>query len=251
MGNVHSISSEAALGGVVILSGVAYYKYTQSPTTHTQQSSNSPASKPSKKSKKKNSKQSTSVQADPSSKNKASATPIVVSFPTVLPGQFDAESIASDEPPAAQSKKSKKKKGKGKDKPTSAGVSSAESSTPVPQSKPKQKRSSPSDPLTSKSTVKSAPLIDTVTDGSWTRVESHNRKAKHAAGGQLQPSLSVTTETETGEESPVTERTDEDKDVRAGKSSNENRRTLAEKLLPKPRKTAVDEYVLNVLSTRH
>jgi hypothetical protein len=29
-------------------------------------------------------------------------------------------------------------------------------------------------------------------------VESHNRKAKQAAGGQLQPSLSVTTETETG-----------------------------------------------------
>ena len=75
-------------------------------------------------------------------------------------------------------------------------------------------------------------------------MESHNRKAKQAAGDQQQPSLSVTTETETGDSSPVAERTDEDKDVRAGWSSNENRKTLAEKLLPKPRKTAVDEYVL-------
>jgi hypothetical protein len=76
-------------------------------------------------------------------------------------------------------------------------------------------------------------------------VESHNRKAKQAAGEQ-QPALSVTTETETEESSPVAERTDEDKDVRAGWSSNENRKTLAEKLLPKPRKTAVDEYVFSM-----
>jgi len=75
-------------------------------------------------------------------------------------------------------------------------------------------------------------------------VESHNRTAKQAAEGQLQPSLSVTTETESGESSPVTERTDEDRDVTPAKNSNEKRRTLAEKLLPKPRKTDVDEYVL-------
>jgi hypothetical protein len=47
------------------------------------------------------------------------------------------------------------------------------------------------------------------------------------------------------------ERTDEDRDVAPPRSSNVNRRTLAEKLVPKPRKTAVDEYVVSVLSTAH
>jgi hypothetical protein len=46
----------------------------------------------------------------------------------------------------------------------------------------------------------------------------------------------------------MAERPDEDKDVRAG-WSNENRKTLAEKLVPKPRKTAVDEYVPSILSS--
>ncbi|KIM88394.1 hypothetical protein PILCRDRAFT_814293 [Piloderma croceum F 1598] len=239
MGNVHSLSSQAVLGGIVLLSGVAYYLYPPTPTIHAAKPRDSTPQKPNKKGKKKNSKPSTSLQADSLSKDQGT---VVVAFPTFLPGQFDAESIASDEPSASQPKKSRKKKGKGKDKQTTAGASSAESSTPVPQSKPKQKRSS--EPLTSKSaTVKSAPLIDTTTDGSWTRVESHNRKAQQAAGDQLQPSLSVTTETETGESSPVTERTDEDKDVVPPRSSNENRRTLAEKLLPKPRKTAVDDML--------
>ena len=246
MGNVHSLSSEAVLGGIVIIGGVVYYSYIHSPPAYPQPNK-STSSNANKKGKKKNSKKSTSVEADPLLKGKTNVDPIVVAFPTILPGQFDADSIASDAQPAPQSKqKSKKKKGKGKDKPTTADASSAESSTPVPPSKPKQKRSSPADPSTSaKSTLKSPPSIDTGTDGSWTRVESHNRKAKQATGGELQPSLSVTTETETGESSPVAEKTtDEDRveGVRAG-WANENRRTLAEKILPKPRKTAVDECV--------
>ena len=73
----------------------------------------------------------------PSLKDNAGASPIVVGFPTVLPWQFDAESVASDEH-SSKSEKSKKKKDKGKDKPTTAGGSSAELSTPVPPSKLKQ-----------------------------------------------------------------------------------------------------------------
>ena len=46
------------------------------------------------------------------------------------------------------------------------------------------------------------------------------REAKRAARGQQQPSLSVTTETEAGDYSPVAERTDEDKYFRAGWSLN-------------------------------
>ncbi|KIM74303.1 hypothetical protein PILCRDRAFT_828370 [Piloderma croceum F 1598] len=158
MGNVHSLSSQTVLGGIVLLIGVAYYLYPQTPPTHAAKPSNSTPPKLNKKGKK-NSKQSTFVQADPSSKDQGAVAPIVVPFPTVLPGQFDAESIASDEPPASQSKKSRKKKGKG--------------------------------------------------------------------------NLS----------SLVMERTDDDRDVAPPRSSNVNWRTLAEKLVPKPRKTAVDDML--------
>jgi hypothetical protein len=61
-------------------------------------------------------------------KDNTGASPTVVGFPTVLPGQFDADSVASNEH-LYKSKKSKKKKGKGGDKPMTAGGSSAESST--------------------------------------------------------------------------------------------------------------------------
>lgn len=252
MGNVHSLSSEGAvlaIGGIVVISGVVYYTCIRSSTTTHSQVNQSPPSNSNKKGKKKNSKKSppldekADVFAPPPSNGKVSISPIVVGFPTVLPGQFDAESVASDEQPSKSKKSKKKKKGKGKDKPATASASSAESSTPVPPSKLKQKITPPSEPSTSKSALKSVPSIDTGTDGSWTRVESHNYKAIHAGGDQHKPGLSVTTETETGESSPVAERTDEDKDVRAGWSSSENRKTLAEKLLPKPRKTAVDDML--------
>jgi hypothetical protein len=123
-GNVHSLSSQTVLGGIVLLSGVAYYLYPQTPPTHAAKPSNSTPPKLKKKGKKKNSKQSTFVQADPSSKDQGAVAPIVVAFPTILPGQFDAVSITSDEAPASQSKKSRKK-GKGKYKQTTAGASSA------------------------------------------------------------------------------------------------------------------------------
>jgi hypothetical protein len=110
MGNVRSFSSQAVLGGIVLLSGVAYYLYGyQTPTIHVAKPSDSVSPKPNKKGKKKKSKQSTPLQANSSSKDQGAVAPIVVAFPTVLPGQFDAESIASDEPPASQSKKSRKK----------------------------------------------------------------------------------------------------------------------------------------------
>jgi hypothetical protein len=111
------------------------YLYPQTSTIHVAKPSDSVLPKPNKKGKKKNSKQSTPLQADSPSKDQGAVAPTVVAFPTVLPSQFDAELIASDEPPPSQSKKSRKKKGKGKDKQMTAGVSSAELSMPVPQSK--------------------------------------------------------------------------------------------------------------------
>lgn len=244
MGNIHSLSSEAIVGGVVLVGGVAYYSYTQ--VSHPDAASLSQEAGPSEAASKKGKKKKKgSASTEPTSIAEEKAAPRVVGFPAVLPGQFDAESVASDEPPSQiQPKKTKKKKAKGKNTtgatttPVESGVvSSAESATPVPRSstpKQKQKKKSPSaDPSSSKPTLKSAPSIDTGTDGSWTRVESSSRRAKQ------QPSDAAGT---TGtEDSPIADRTDDDA---AQPASTENRRTLAEKLVPKPRKTRVDEYVV-------
>ena len=86
------------------------------------------------------------------------------------------------------------------------------SSTPVPR--PPAKR-------------KSTPVLD---DGPWTRVES--RKRGVAQQQQPQPAASdagITTSV-TGTSSPVTERTEDEHAL----ATEENRRTLAERLLPKP-----------------
>ena len=165
--------------------------------------------------------------------------PTVVAFPSVVPGGFDAQPqpaeppapAATAEAAAAASKPKKKKKGKkaaggGPAIPLDAQSDSSatapeSSSTPVPR--PAAKR-------------KSTPVLD---DGPWTRVES--RKRGVAQQQQPQPAASdagITTSV-TGTSSPVTERTEDEHAL----ATEENRRTLAERLLPKPRKTHVEECV--------
>ena len=242
MGNIHSFSSEAIAASIVLVGGIAYYNYSQvsHPSIAQGAGPSTPASKKGKKKKK------ASASAEPTSTvEEEKAAPGVVGAPAVLPGQFDAESVASDEPSSqVQPKKSKKKKAKGKNATgttitpaESVVVSSAESAIPVPPastSKQKQKKKSPpANPSSSKPTVKSAPSIDTGTDGSWTRVESSSRRGKQRLNDPA-----VTTGTE---DSSIADRTDDDV---THSPSTENRQTLAEKLLPKPRKTPVDEYVV-------
>src|ERR1700676_5286023 len=114
MGNVQSLSPQTVLGGIVIIGGVVYYAstYAQSSITHLHHANQSTSSNANKKGKKKSTKKSPPVEQKtdiftPLPKGKASVTPIDVGFPTVLPGQFDAESVASEELPS-QSKKPKK-----------------------------------------------------------------------------------------------------------------------------------------------
>ena len=87
-------------------------------------------------------------------------------------------------------------------------------------------------------------------DDGWTKVEAKKTaRAQQKASGSGAPQLEVSTSdagvttsvTGTGNSSPVTERT-EDSQL-ADSATLENRRTLAEKLLPKPRKTGVEECV--------
>ncbi|KDR66137.1 hypothetical protein GALMADRAFT_273747 [Galerina marginata CBS 339.88] len=97
------------------------------------------------------------------------------------------------------------------------------------------------------------------TDSSWTRVGSHRRgpTATDADSSALSAEADPTTSdagitpSVTGNSSPVVERrmstSTEDEsfllNVNVTRGSGENRRTLAEKLLPKPRKTGVDDML--------
>lgn len=175
----------------------------------------------------------------------ASATevePTVVRFPAVVPGGFDAAGPAESTPapaPAAAAAKQKKKK-KSKKPATAAGIpldAQSDSSATAPESstpaaRPQAKR-------------KSTPVLD---DGPWTRVESRKRTTPApAAGSSAAPELEraasdvgITTSV-TGTSSPVAERTEDEQP-----GSEAQRRTLAERLQPKPRKTHVEEYVLSL-----
>jgi hypothetical protein len=165
--------------------------------------------------------------------------------------------------------------------PASAPVSSAidylsESSIKEAGKKPKKQQpqgGQPQPPMTSSSTVtamlasqltrplqQSTTSIDT--DGSWTRVGRGKGKSAGGASHSAAPTSTttsdagMTTTSPTADSSPVTGLStaatlDDDRGEEASfllnvnererDSSDNNRRTLAEKLLPKPRKTGVDE----------
>ncbi|KAF7982495.1 hypothetical protein HWV62_28082 [Athelia sp. TMB] len=228
MGNTLSLSStaELILTGLVIAGGVVYYTYVHP-------AAGSPAAQASASLKAKKGKKKVAGGAKATGDESGVRTPIVVGFPTVLPGQFDADSAVSDAAPALSTsqtsslaKKSKKKKGSKSATPTPAPadepVSSAESETQQPLASTKGKKAKAKQAGKEKpkeQTLRPSPSIDTGTDGSWTRVGRRG--------------------TETGDSSPTAERTDDDRVTAAV----ENRRTFAEKMLPKPRKTAVDDMI--------
>lgn len=193
--------------------------------------------------------------------------PIVVPFPhVIMPGEFETVLPSSDERGAHATKSKGKKKKQGKQEKQVAhdieqlashsGSSTAapgSSGTIMPSKSLNEEKEEPS-------IRSSSPSFDT--DSSWTRIDHQQRtarprgaKLKAAAIRSGDEEIAITTDLTTGNDVgpfngdfPVTERTDTDKDatamLAAGTSTSgddSNRRTLAEKLLPKPRKTAVDE----------
>lgn len=167
--------------------------------------------------------------------------PTAVEFSAVVPGGFEP---AAEQAPATSAVTSKlKKKKKAKKATTSASqvpldaqsdssATAPESFTPVPR------------PIATRR--KSTPIIDT--DEPWTRVESKKRSARplHSAASAAasssataEPAASEVTTSVTDTSSPVNERTEDEQAL----GTADNRRTLAERLLPKPRKTHVEEYV--------
>ena len=251
MGSAQSlISAEAALTAAVVAGaiGLGYSQYSHKPNVSAQDSATPPPGA------KKGKKKKPASQSD--STNLGSTSSSQVGAPDAVPGQFDPTTLAAPEDtPVPKPKKGKKKKGKAIND-TATTVSSADnrSESSAGQSKHKSKRQSAAPSQLTKPLKQSTTSIDT--DGSWTRVESrrrtHHETASVSGEGPSGPSAEVTnsdagaTTSATGNSSPVAERTEDEAFIL---STGEHQRTLAERLLPKPRKTGVAEYVLFLFLT--
>lgn len=193
--------------------------------------------------------------------------PIVVPFPhVIMPGEFGAVVPTLDDQGAHATqnkgkKKKQKKQKKGAPEPlascsggdASAPGSSGKTTIDIDMSSKSLKEEEEDLRIRS-----SSPSLDT--DSSWTRIDHHQgtarprgTKLKAAATGLGDRGLAITTdfiaESDAGPstgDSSIADRMDEDASADAatitstGDNQN-NRRTLAEKLLPKPRKTVIDE----------
>lgn len=177
-----------------------------------------------KKNKKK--KKADGASPSPALETETERKPVVVRFPPVasVPGEFDSGSNASlepSEPAQPKVKKAKKKKAKraapaGTQSDSSAGAgpsSSLHSLQPISAGgKPEQKET-----------------LSVDTDSSWTQVNSRRRKEASDAA----PSAEHTSDAGLAASS-VGERSEEE-------AEEVNRKTFAEKMLPKPRKTGVED----------
>ncbi|KAM5544227.1 hypothetical protein V8D89_001887 [Ganoderma adspersum] len=250
MGSVQSYLPVAA-----VIAGAAAYGYVQlnRPAVaphHAGPSSSASASTSETSSKKQKQKKKAGTGAGAGTSEKETdahpAEPIVVPFPSVVPGSFDAPSPTTPSEPQTKPKNKKKKAkktgaGGGADAQSESSATAPESSAAVRTTKPKKGGA-----------AGKPPALDT--DG-WTKVDTKKKPAKAGAavaetaegsgsqGQGLEVSTSdLATSVTTGNSSPVMERT-EDEGHLADSVSLENRRTLAEKLLPKPRKTGVEDLL--------
>ncbi|KAG1752286.1 uncharacterized protein EDB91DRAFT_1101566 [Suillus paluster] len=181
--------------------------------------------------------------------------PTIVPFPHVIPGEFNAVQPSSDDQgfEAKKDKTKKKQKKKQKQKETGAvpdvaserrtsqsGGDTPGTSFDIPSgmSSPKEEEK-----LRSSQIRSSSPSFDT--DSSWTRIDTRQRTARGVKTTAASV-LAITTDMTSSDVGPSTG----DSSVAEAASASadagtrgDNRRTLAEKLLPKPRKTAVDDML--------
>ncbi|KII87029.1 hypothetical protein PLICRDRAFT_55089 [Plicaturopsis crispa FD-325 SS-3] len=209
------LSAEVVVTASAFAGAVALAAYTQHARAQSE-SPPSPAQKPGKKGKKK--------------KTAAAAAPSA--GPAAIPGGFDADAPETPKPEPAASSKPKPAAASKLESPAAP-----KSETPVaPKAKkPKKKKAKEHEPAPQAVSHEKASSDDT--DGSWTRVKP--RRAAHpvdAAAGPSNADASVSTGTGTGTE-------DDDEEQTPPARAPDNVRTLAEKLVPKPRKTKVDDML--------
>ncbi|KAH9839959.1 uncharacterized protein C8Q71DRAFT_470692 [Rhodofomes roseus] len=249
MGSAQSHVAEALAATLVVAGAAVVYSY--KPSSSQAHSDPAPVSVSAAGKNKKNTKKK--AGAEPvSPAEKPTTKPTVVQFPPVVPGAFegssaplDTEATPESAPKATKSKKKKSKKanasGAGASRPVDAMSESSATAPESPAAAPARPIAKSRKASTPKATPPPPPTVDT--DGSWTRVESKQRKDSEQptpldAGTS---DAGVTTTSFTGNSSPTATASDEEGDVKA--STSDNRRTLAERLLPKPRKTGVDDML--------
>lgn len=231
MGSVVSLPTAISLA--LITGGIVYGFLEKRPPppawnapSFTQKSDEATATEKKKSKKKKGAK----TEEASSQKQEIQPTPNVVEFPAVVPGGFEPVTHPAAADAAAKPKAKKKKKAKraGSAADGAGGGTRAipldarsESSATAPES---------STPVSRPTKRKSPPVGDE--DGSWTRVESRKRHDTRPT-----PSDAGITTSVTDTSSPVIEPTEDEH----SHGTDANRRTLAEKLLPKARKTGVEE----------
>ncbi|KAG5648414.1 hypothetical protein DXG03_004988 [Asterophora parasitica] len=281
------VTPSSALTAAVVVAGalgVGYAQLSASAASATVNSSPSESSKSKAKAKGGNKKKDSSQQESTPQVN-------VVHSPAVLPGGFDAEPSVSEilagevgvvDSPGTTKKKTKKSKAKKSAQNLSAREVSAltpapseplapEPVTSVPASKKSKKSKKKASaatllvPASSTSTVPSSPelslrhsIISTSgvdTDSSWTRVESRRVRPSVASAGGPAATATATSASEAGEDKEEEEEEEEEAQEIPLVPRPDARRPLAERLLPKPRKTGVAEYVpfptFNVLADAH
>ena len=178
--------------------------------------------------------------------------PIVMSCLSIVPGGFGGDTTTSaveQDTDAGSSVKPKKKKKKGKSKKAvteeagSSGQVEEKSDAASPPESSTLGRSASGKKRLQLGEAGSAGLDDSEM---WTRVESRRKLKSQPSDSKGGPQDAVSdagiTTSVTGNSSPATE--DEADPVTQPESSSgpkENRKTLAEKLTPKPRKTGVEE----------
>ena len=275
MGSAQSyISSEAALTALVV-AGAIGLGYTQIGRSSTTVRSSTDTTPQSGKGKKKRTKPNVVFSGDFSDKGHTDSDKLehltVQNSPPGFPGQFEPTTspdshlsdIAVTSSSLSKAKKPKKKKTKSAatTDPIVREVvasSSADYSSEVSNKSRTKNVKRQQQPQSSSSQMtrvqESTASIDT--DGSWTRVGSVRRQTPLAT-----TTFDATTSDadtgltpQTGSSSPVAERGTEGEesssfllDIGSRESGENPRKTLAEKLLPKPRKTGVDELSFNPL----
>ncbi|KZT07497.1 uncharacterized protein LAESUDRAFT_742921 [Laetiporus sulphureus 93-53] len=250
MGSAQSYFSGAAIT-TLLIAGAAAVVYVYVQYTPPSDSQPRPPPPPPTQGKKKKKKKQAETQSEVASES-TTVAPNVVSFPPVIPGDFDTHSEPHDVEPARPSSKPKKKN---KNKKASASGTAAsraasadvmsDSSATAPES---QASVRPTVKSRKSSTPKPAPVDN---DESWTRVDSRRRhvsqlasasiSAPPAEAGTSDAGITTTSLTETS--SPTVERSDDGVLPEHPGQPSENRRALAERLLPKPRKTGVDDML--------
>jgi hypothetical protein len=235
--NQSYISSEAAVAVGILAAGAVAYGMNKD-GSETQSSSTQEKNLPEKRGADKSSNAGSKNGKKKASGQQPSAPNVALSHSTSgVPGGFDSASVADGTPDGVavpetgtttKPKKANKKKGKSPAVDVQSESSSAEKvAAPPSSSSNKGKRQAAGSGL--KSPALSSMSIET--DGSWTRVDS---RKKGNRGGEATSDAGVT-----GNSSPTTERTEDEAPV----INPSKQKTFAEKMLPKPRRTGVNDML--------